>query len=121
MSAPHQALGHRAEEAAARWLAGRGWRVLEHRWRSPSGEIDLICLDPFGALVAVEVKLRRTGRAGGAAEAVDARRLSRLRRALADYASQSRAKAENMRIDLVSLMPAGDAWRLSRWPGIDRW
>ena len=123
MSAPQQRLGHRAELACAAWLGGRGWQVLEHRWRSASGEIDLVCLDPGGTLVAVEVKLRRTGRAGSAAEAVDARRVIRLRRTLLDYAAQRRVASRSLRIDLVAIEPSGGAaaWRLSRWAGIDQW
>lgn len=121
MAAPLQGLGHRAEVATAVWLRQRGWQVLARRWRSASGEIDLVCLDPDGVLVAVEVKLRRTARAGGPAEALDGRRLARLRRTLVDYAMDRRAAAQGLRIDLVSVTPAGNVWRLSRWPGIDAW
>ena len=73
------------------------------------------------ALVAVEVKLRRSARAGLPADALDTRRLVRLRRTLVDYATNRGAAALGLRIDLVSVTPAGDAWRLSRWPGIDAW
>ena len=121
MAAPQQRLGRRAEEAAATWLSSRGWWVLARRWRSASGEIDLICLDPGGALVGVEVKLRRTVRTGGPEEALDARRVVRLRRTLADYAAQRRSRATTLRIDLLSFTPAGAAWRVTRWPAIDEW
>lgn len=121
MAAPQQGLGRRAEHAAARWLTGRGWIVLERRWRSASGEIDLVCLDAVGTLVGVEVKLRHTSRAGSPADALDARRMARLRRTLLDYAAEHRPMVFALRIDLVAITPAGDAWRLSRWPAIDQW
>ena len=121
MAAPQQRLGRQAEEAAAAWLSRRGWRVLARRWRSASGEIDLVCLDPDGVLVGVEVKLRRSARTGGPEEALDARRVVRLRRTLADYAAQQRSPATAVRIDLVTLTPAAAAWRVARWPGIDQW
>ena len=121
MAARQQRLGIRAEEATAAWLSSRGWRVLAHRWRSASGEIDLVCLDPDGTLVGVEVKLRRSARAGAPEEALDARRVSRLRRTLAEYAVQRRSPATLLRIDLVSLTRAGDVWRVSRWPAVDQW
>ena len=121
MAAPEQELGRRAEATTASWLAQRGWRVLAQRWRSATGEIDLVCLDPDGILVGVEVKLRRTSRAGGPADALDPRRLARLRRTLADYAAKHRSAATGLRIDLVSLTREGDSWRLVRWPGIDAW
>jgi putative endonuclease len=121
MAAPQQQLGRRAEDATAAWLSRRGWHVLARRWRSASGEIDLVCLDPEGTLVGVEVKLRHTSRAGGPVEALDPRRVKRLRRTLADYAVQRRSAAAELRIDLVALAPAGGLWRVSRWRGIDQW
>jgi putative endonuclease len=121
LAAPQQRLGRRAEEAAATWLTGRGWHVLARRWRSASGEIDLVCLDPGGALVGIEVKLRRSVRTGGPEEALDARRVVRLRRTLADYAARRNSPATTMRIDLVSFIPAGAVWRVARWPAIDQW
>ncbi|HEY7846670.1 MAG TPA: YraN family protein [Candidatus Limnocylindria bacterium] len=121
MPAPQQRLGRLAEDAAAHWLTSRGWRVLERRWRSSFGEIDLICLDRGGCLVGVEVKLRRTGRTGGPAEAIDGRRLTRLRTSLGSYAAERHVSVAGLRIDLVALVPAGSSWRLSRTPGIDQW
>jgi putative endonuclease len=121
MSDPRHRLGHRAEETTAGWLAGHGWVILERRWRSPAGELDLVCLDPARTLVGVEVKLRRSGRAGTPAEAVDRRRVLRLRAALAAYATSSHAGHRGLRIDLVSVTPAENGWRLSRAPAIDGW
>ena len=95
--------------------------MLESRWRSASGEVDLICLDPRGVLVGVEVKLRRTSRTGHGAEALTARRVARLRGTLVDYARQRRCGTSALRIDLVSLTPAGARWRLVWTPGIDAW
>ena len=121
MAAPQQRLGRRAEDATASRLTSLGWRVLEHRWRSDAGELDLICLDPDGILVGVEVKLRSTLRTGGPAEALDVRRVGRLRRTLAAYAALRRAPANGLRIDLVSLIAEGDGWVLSLWRGVDQW
>jgi putative endonuclease len=121
MSNPRHELGRRAEDAAATWLTQLGWRVMARRWRSTSGEIDLVCADRGGILVGVEVKLRRTGRAGSALEAVDARRLPRLRGALADYARESTHNWPALRVDLVAATPAAGGWRLVRLPAIDAW
>jgi putative endonuclease len=121
MSDPRHELGRRAEDAAATWLTQLGWRVMARRWRSAAGEIDLICADQGGTLVAVEVKLRRTDRTGSALEALDARRLPRLRGALADYARESTHHWAALRIDLVAATPAGDGWRLVRLAAVDAW
>jgi putative endonuclease len=118
---PRHDLGLRAESAAAAWLRSRGWQILARRWRSGQGELDLVCVDPGGMLVGVEVKLRRTGRAGTALEAIDRRRLARLRASLVAYAVASNVRSVGLRIDLVSATPAGEAWRLARHAGIDLW
>ncbi|HET6819408.1 MAG TPA: YraN family protein [Candidatus Limnocylindria bacterium] len=115
------ALGLRAEQATAQWLSGSGWQILERRWRVRAGELDLVCRDPDGALVAVEVKLRRTSRAGRAVEAIDRRRLSRLRASLVAYAQGSARRWPALRVDLVTVEPDGDAWRLRRLVAIDAW
>jgi putative endonuclease len=120
MADPRHALGVRAEQATGAWLSGSGWRVLARRWRSPSGELDLVCIDPGGALVGVEVKLRRSPRAGRAVEAVDARRVGRMRRSLAAYARELHL-AGDLRLDLVSVEPTPSGWRLRRVAGIDAW
>lgn len=121
MTDPRHDLGLRAEGAAADWLRSRGWQILARRWRSGHGEIDLVCVDAGGILVGVEVKLRRTGRAGTALEAIDRRRLARLRTALAAYAAASSVPLMGLRIDLVSATPASGAWRLARLAAIDQW
>jgi putative endonuclease len=121
MTDPRHDLGLRAESAAASWLQSRGWQILARRWRSGRGELDLVCLDPDAVLVGLEVKLRRTGRAGTGFEAIDRRRLIRLRSSLAAYAAASGMASTELRVDLVSATPAGGAWRLARMAAIDQW
>ena len=122
MSDPRHLLGIAAENATARWLDGCGWRVLARRCRSPDGgEVDLVALDPDGALVAVEVRARRTSKAGAAAFSVDGRRVSRLRRTLSSVGAASRTPHRWLRVDLVTVEPVDGAagrWRLVRYPGV---
>lgn len=119
---PLHDLGVRAEATVADWLAVHGWRILDRRWRSPAGELDLVCLDPGEVLVGVEVKLRRTGRAGTGAESLDQRRIGRLRATLARYATLHAPAWRGLRLDLVSVAPAGDGrWRLLRVRDIGAW
>lgn len=125
MTDPRHATGRRAEDAVASWLEGFGWKVLATRWRCPYGEIDLVCLDPDGTLVAIEVRARRTRRMGLAEESLDHARLGRLRRSLAAYAMQVGTPHSGRRLDLVALSPAsGDPerrWRARRIRGIGDW
>ncbi len=122
MPDPRHVLGQRGEEIAAAWLASRGWRVIARRWRTSAGELDLVAIDPAGALVAVEVKLRGSSRAGQPAEAVDRRRLLRIRAALAQFRELEAVTGRELRIDLVAIGRAGDgSWRLQHHPAIDEW
>jgi putative endonuclease len=123
MPDPRHALGLDAEAAVAEWLAGQGWEILDQRHRSPAGEIDLVALDSRGQLVAVEVRLRRSGRTGNPAESVSPRHLRRVRAALAAYARDASVRHAGMRVDLVAVSPAEErgTWQLDRLPGVDAW
>jgi putative endonuclease len=123
MPDPRHALGERGEAAAAAWLEERGWTILARRWRCPSGELDLVAMDPDAMLVAIEVKLRRGARAGDPLESVDRRRLSRLRAAIGRFRAELYGGSEaGTRIDLVAVRPAGEGlWCLTHHRSIDGW
>lgn len=93
--------GSRYEQLAARYLEQKGMDVLELNYRCRTGEIDIIARDG-GYLVFVEVKYRKTKRAGYALEAIDSRKAGQVRRwRLSIF----------MSTDFRSLRPAG----LTRW------
>lgn len=123
MPNPRHVLGERAERAAAEWLTTRGWTILARRWRCPEGELDLVALDPGRVVVAIEVKVRRTSRAGAPLESIDRRRLRRLRAALGHFVADTPAAAgDGIRVDLVAVHPDdGGCWRLTHHPAIDAW
>ena len=72
-------LGSYGERMAARYLTDRGLDVLDQNWRCDLGEIDIVARDG-GCLVVCEVKTRRSTTFGQPIEAVDHRKLARLRR-----------------------------------------
>ena len=76
-------VGRLGEQAAARYLEGLGYRVLDHNWRSPDpeqrGELDLV-LRHRRDLVICEVKTRTGGALAHPAEAVTEEKAARLRR-----------------------------------------
>jgi putative endonuclease len=122
MGDPRHVLGLAAEAAVATWLTAAGWRVIARRARSMGGgEVDIVALDPGRILVAVEVRARRTTRAGPAATSVDARRVARLGRTLAAVGATCGEAHRGLRIDLVTVEPASEeteGWRLRRLAGI---
>jgi len=126
MPDPRHQLGLRAESSVAAWLESRGWSVLARRWRCARGELDIVCRDPDGALVAVEVKMRTAGRAGSGADALVAARLRqvrRLRAALGAYLEARPLDHHGLRVDLVEVRPADvpERWRLRHLRGVDGW
>ncbi len=54
-------IGKIGEKFVAQWLTSQGWQLLNERWRSPWGEIDLIAqqLD-INTVIFVEVKTRKS-------------------------------------------------------------
>jgi putative endonuclease len=88
------AIGARAEDAAAEHLRRAGLRLLNRNWRCRHGEIDLIA-DDDGTLVFAEVRLRRgAGLFGGARESITAAKRHRLLAAARLYLALLRREAD---------------------------
>lgn len=71
--------GRYGEEAACRFLIGRGFEILSRNYRSRYGEIDIIARDG-DTVVFVEVKTRRDRSFAEAAQAVGASKQEKLRK-----------------------------------------
>jgi putative endonuclease len=100
-----QVYGRAAEEAAARYLIGEGWRLLGRNVRIGRGELDIIARR--GPVLAfVEVKARRTHTCGAPEDAVGAAkrrqvaRLAELWLAARPWALKS---VEDVRFDIVAV------------------
>jgi putative endonuclease len=89
---------------AARHLVEAGMVVLARNWRCRDGELDIVARDG-SALVFVEVKTRRGASFGAPAEAIDAAKVSRLRRLAAEWITASGMRAPAMRFDVLSVRP----------------
>lgn len=123
MPNPRHELGRAAERAVAAWLTAHGWGILAARHRSSEGEIDLVALDPDRCLVAVEVRLRSTGRAGDAVASMRPRHLRRVSAALVAFSRGAGIPHDGLRVDLVAVVPGPRprTWRLTRVPAVDAW
>jgi putative endonuclease len=104
-------LGRRGEEIAARHLQRCGYRILERNFRAAGAEIDLVAADRE-TLVFVEVKTRSSAALGAPAEAVDARKAERIRRAAGVYLRRIEGAERPARFDVVAIIGAGRKSRL---------
>ncbi len=103
--------GHRrglwAERLAAAYMWMQGYAIVEHRYRGPSGEIDLVCRRGK-RLVFVEVKVRQS--VADSLEAVTPAAQARIIRAAEAFIAENPNLADcTWRFDVIAL--AG--WR---WP-----
>ena len=96
-------LGVRGELLAARHLVGSGMVLLDHHWRCPSGEIDLV-LREGRVLVVCEVKTRTSTAYGDPLEAVGRAKTARLRRLAALWMRAHEVHVPDVRIDLVGVL-----------------
>lgn len=104
-------LGRRGEEIAVRHLRRRGYRIVQRNYRAAGAEIDLIA-DDGATLVFVEVKARSGSGFGVPAEAVDARKAGRIRRAAASYLQRIGGAERPVRFDVVAITGAGRERRI---------
>ncbi|MCR8676441.1 YraN family protein [Micrococcus sp. HG099] len=104
-SRAHTALGRFGEDAAARWLADRGYVIADRNWRGEAGELDLVA-HHAGWWVGVEVKTRSGLAFGDPLESIDRRKLMRLHRLTAAWvrAHGEGSRAERWRVDAVAVL-----------------
>lgn len=103
--------GRNGEEMAWQHLQDQGWILLDRNWHCRYSEIDLVCSDPQGELVVVEVKYRQSTQWGGGIEAVTKEKLRRLRLAASLWLS-AHNRDENsrewiVRFDVIDVGPDG--------------
>lgn len=101
--------GRSAEALAAAHLQAQGLAIVERNVRSRHGEIDLVAREG-GTLVFVEVRLRRPGRHGGAADSITAAKRARLLAAAREYLARL-PRTPACRFDVV-LLDGLDASRI---------
>ncbi len=85
---------------ARRELTRLGYRILEANYRTRRGEIDLIAREG-GELVFVEVRSKRGGRWGSAAESITPAKRSRLVAVAQAYLQERGMEAAGWRIDVL--------------------
>jgi putative endonuclease len=97
-----QARGAAGEDAAARFLAKHGLRVIDRNFRVRGGEIDLICRDG-SSVVFVEVRLRGRSNYGSAADSITAAKRAKIVLAAQHWLARSQQQDLPCRFDCVLL------------------
>lgn len=109
-----EAKGRKAEITAAWFLRLKGYTILETRYRSRFGEIDLVA-QKGQLMIMVEVKARKTEQE--ARESVGFKQRSRIERAGQDWLASNGFHDRPVRFDVIAIVPGQlpthikDAWR----------
>ena len=110
-----QSLGKNGEDLACEELVRRGYAILERRYRSRHGEIDIIAkVGP--TLVFVEVKARSGNAFGGAGAAVTRQKQQRVARMAEDFLARRKISGEPCRFDVVTVDFGGERPRIEVFP-----
>ena len=100
----NQEVGLAGEMAAIKFVAGKGYKVLEHHWHNMQwGELDLVTVKD-NILVFIEVKSRLSNQFGNPEEAVTPHKISSLKRSAQYYSTQHPELPKALRIDVVSVI-----------------
>ena len=111
-----QQTGRDGEEAAARYLEERGWRILARRFRVRGGEVDLVA-ERNGTVAFVEVKTRSPGALDDGRGAVTRAKRWRLARAAGVYLARNGLGDCPCRFDVISVALAGGRSEIRHLPG----
>ncbi len=100
-SATNHAIGLQAEDMAAEYLADQGYKIIERRYKTKYGEIDLI-VEKNDILCFVEVKTRQT--LEDALACVDLRTRRRIEQSALFFISQTPEIVDkSMRFDVIAI------------------
>lgn len=95
--------GSKGEEAAAGYLKGLGYEILERNFRCRAGEIDIIA-DDKGTIVFAEVKTRTTLVYGLPCEAVTQTKKEHIRRVARYYVLMKNLENKDLRMDVIEII-----------------
>ena len=95
--------GLAGEEMAAAYLRARGLKIVQTRFRTRHGELDLVARDR-GTLCFIEVKYRPEGRLGSGLESITPDKRRKLRGAVSAYLKD---RPEPYRIGYLEITRAG--------------
>ena len=98
-----QSLGRRGEDLACAELEKRGYVIVDRRFRTRCGELDIVARDG-GVLVFVEVKARSGSNFGTPFESITWKKRQRLSQMAASYLFVRRLAGVACRFDVVAIV-----------------
>ena len=101
--------GRIGEYHAAQYLEHRGYTILGRNVHVGPDELDIIA-HRDGLLAFVEVKTRTNGRFGDGAEAIDERKIRRMRRAAIRWFAGQEHYWPEVTFDAIVVTPIADEW-----------
>jgi putative endonuclease len=108
MTMSRQELGILGENLAVQELTRRGYAILERRYRTRYGEIDIVA-EEEGTIVFVEVKAREDMTFGTAAEQVTRDKQRKIASRAVEYLARKHVTDRPCRFDVVAIDFAGQA------------
>ena len=109
-----QQFGQAGEQAAAAFLAQRGFAVLHTSYRHKRAEVDLVVCRGQELLVFVEVKARSSSQFGYPETFVTERK-KQLFRLAAEHLQEELAWTGDIRFDIVAVMPTAEGLRVEHF------
>jgi putative endonuclease len=95
--------GKAAEDAAAKFLKAKGYKILERNYKTKFGEIDIIARQK-GVICFLEVKARRSLNLGVPQEAVSIHKQRQISRVAVYYLKSNNLLDRPARFDVLALL-----------------
>lgn len=90
------------ETEASKYLASKGYKIVDRNYKTKIGEIDLIAVKS-GIMVFVEVKARSSTDYGFPYEAVNKRKLDKIVKSSLIYMKEKNVKNYQIRYDIIEV------------------
>ncbi|NLT48280.1 MAG: YraN family protein [Clostridiales bacterium] len=102
-------IGAKGEEAAAKYLTGQGYRIIDKNFKCRIGELDIIAMEGQ-TLVIIEVKTRSNLSYGLPCESITTEKKRHILRTLQYYVMVHRLEELDLRIDVIEILSREDGF-----------
>lgn len=100
-----KSFGSEGEDIAAKYLAEKGFEIIERNYFAGHGEIDIIAIDPRdNYLVFVEVKTRNSFDYGDPAYAINKKKIGQIKKIAELYLADKNIIEQDCRFDVVTVL-----------------